>query len=187
MSKSSCTEPKYALQVVKGGFVPADEATLIALKRANLSMNAVVLADIKIPRNPAFYRRAHKFAQVCKDNIEDFHGLTEHSVLKRIQAETGIACEPVTVPADLFWSQISALIRSSIGSSADDALEQIGQLLSRRDATAFQPASLAFGNMPEPEFKATFETFCNYIAERYWPQLTSKEIAALSAFMPEHS
>ncbi|MGX1201119.1 hypothetical protein [Marinobacter sp. MBR-105] len=187
MSKPKTTEPKYALQVVKGGFVPADDETLAALKRTPLKIGSLVLADLQIPRNPMFYRRAHKFAQVCRDNIEAFHGLTEHSILKRLQLETGFACEPVTVPAELFWGEISGLIRAAVGAEADCALEQIGALLKDERVTAFKPASLAFGNMDESEFKAMFEGFCNYIAEKYWPDLTAAEIDALSAFMPEHT
>lgn len=184
MARSTQRE-KIALHVVKGGFVPADEGTLTTLKRTRLKTGDLVLADIDTPRNPAYYRMAHKFAQVCRENIEDFRDLTEHQVLKRLQAYTGIACEPVTMPATVFWSQVSDIVRETMGSEAENALAGIGSLLEGRTVIAYLPRSLAFGEMPESEFKATFEAFCEYVAERYWPGMSRQEVAQFAGFMSD--
>lgn len=174
-----------ALKVVKGGFVPANEATLQLLKQARLKTGSLVLAHMARPRKPAFYRLAHAFARVCKENIEDYEGLSEHEVLKQLQVETGLGCKRVSVPASALWASAACAISDVIGDEALDTLNSVEHLLKGRMITAYAPRSLHFGSMPEDEFRNIFQGFCRHIAHKYWPSLSGEQVAELAHFMPE--
>lgn len=174
-----------ALCVIKGGFVPANEQTRQALRRARLKSGNLVLANIERPRKPGFYRLAHAFARVCRENIEDYESLTEHEVLKQLQLDTGLGCTRISVPASYVWSQAAGAIADAIGDEALATLNQVDELLKGRMVTVTTPKSLNFGAMTEDEFRHIFQGFCRYIAMKHWPSLSGDQVAELAHFMPE--
>jgi|AntRauTorcE11898_2_1112593.scaffolds.fasta_scaffold06399_3 hypothetical protein len=178
-------EHALALRVIKGGFVPANEQTRQALRRARLKTDDLVLANIERPRKPGFYRLAHAFARVCRDNIEEYENLTEHEVLKQIQLDTGLGCKRISVPASYVWSQAAGAITDAIGEDALATLNQVEGLLKGRMVTVTTPKSLNFGAMTEDEFRNIFQGFCRYIAMKHWPSLSDDQVAELAHFMPE--
>lgn len=175
-----------ALRVIKGGFVPANEQTRQILRQARLKKGNLVLANIERPRKPGFYRLAHAFARVCRENIEAFESFTEHEVLKHLQLETGLGCRSISVPASHVWSQAAVAIEDAIGKEALASLNQVEGLLSGRMVSVKQPRSLSFGSMSEDEFRHIFQGFCRYIATKYWPTLSEHQVAELAHLMPEN-
>jgi hypothetical protein len=175
-----------ALRVIKGGFVPANEQTRQALRRARLKEGNLVLANIERPRKPGFYRLAHAFARVCRENIDDFEGLTEHEVLKQLQLDTGLGCRQISVPAAYVWDQAAGAIADAIGDEAMETLNQVEGLLRGRMVSVRSPKSLNFGAMSEDEFRHIFQGFCRHIAFKYWPTLSDQQVAELAHFMPEN-
>jgi len=175
-----------ALRVIKGGFVPANEQTRQALRRARLKEGNLVLANIELPRKPGFYRLAHKFARACRENIDNYESLTEHEVLKQLQLETGLGCRCISVPASYVWAQAASAITDIIGEEALQTLNQVEGLLKGRMVSVKTPKSLNFGSMSENEFRHIFQGFCRYIAKTYWPSLSDRQVAELAHFMPEN-
>ena len=84
---------KIALRVTDKGFVPADRHSAEQMRSRGYSPGDVVFAEIRKPRHPGFHRLAHAFGQLLVDNLNDFAGMDSHKALKRLQLESGIACD----------------------------------------------------------------------------------------------
>jgi len=143
------------LRVVKGALQPADGYTAQRLRAKGYHIGDILSARLSKPRNPGFHRLAHAFGRLVAGNIDDFHGMDAHAVLKRIQWESGIGCEElgVKVPGVGF-----AVIRI--------------------------PKSLSFASMDDGEFRELFRGLARHVAENYWPDLSPEQIEQMAATMP---
>lgn len=175
-----------ALQVVQGGFVPADALSRAILRHSGLGKGNVVVADLKVPRRPAFYRLAHRFGALCRDNIPKFSRLPPHDVLKQLQLESGIGCDVAMVRLGDVWDTLCSELGDQLDDETMDALRQTGAGLEDVEVPARVPRSLAFGEMSEDEFRSVFQGVCGHVAERYWPTLRPEQIARMAAAMPSH-
>lgn len=153
MSKSRET---FLLRVEKGALVPDDRHTQERLRAKGYHFGDVLKATLSKPRNPAFHRLAHVFGQLCADNLDTFHGLDAHSVLKRLQFEADIACERMKMFVKPF-----GLIEVKF------------------------PKSLSFESMDDGEFYETFRKMCNWVSETYWPECTPEAIEDMASAMVE--
>ena len=144
------------MRVVKGGFQPADALAASKLRNRDYSLGDVVFCEIKKPRNPRFHRLAHALGQILVENIEAFEGLDGHSVLKRLQIESGVGCEEVAI-----------------------YVPGVGQCLHRT------PKSLSFESMDETQFNDVIRRLCNHVAKTYWPGMEPQEIERMAEIMPE--
>lgn len=147
---------RIMLRVRKGALVPAFVSEANKLRRRGYHLDDILAADLRKPRNPKFSRLVHAFGKVCAENIEAFHGLDGHTVLKRLQLEGDIGCDEI------------ALNFPGIG-----------------PCTYRVPQSLSFESMEEGQFRQVFQQFCEYVSRRYWPDLTPEQIAAMAEFAPE--
>jgi hypothetical protein len=147
---------RFLLRVVKGGFEPADGFTTKRLKERGYHVGDLLLADLTKARNPGFHRLAHRVGGLCKKNIESFSNLTEHESIKRLQWESGIACD-----------EMSANVPN------------VGMVPIKI------PKSIAFDRMDEGEFQETMKGLCRHICETYWPDLTEEQVQEMAETMPE--
>ena len=145
---------RLMFRVAKGCLVPADGYTLECLRERGYRVGDVLSADLAKPRSPGFWALAHKLGQLCADNIERFHGMDAHRVLKALQLETEVACEIVTTEVEGF-----GVLRS------------------------IKPQSMSFENMDQGAFFGVMKTFCGHVSAKYWPQLSGKQIADMSGCM----
>lgn len=133
-----------------GVIVPADGISTARLRQRRFSVGQEAFMELKSPRNPRFHRLMHAIGGLAAENIDDFHGMSAHSVLKRMQLETGIGCEEVAY--------------------------RIGdQLIPCRI-----PLSLSFQSMDESEFHEVSRGICQGIKDRYWPETTVEEILQMA-------
>jgi hypothetical protein len=141
----------------KAGLVPADGYTLSRLRERKYAVGDVLLADLRKPVNPGFFRLAHRLGQLVAANIEDFAGLNGHQVLKRIQWEARIACDAMEVRVPGIGSRVEVIT----------------------------PRSLSWSDMGDDEFKDVMRQISGYIAKTYWPTLTAEQIEQMAEVMPE--
>ena len=181
-----CKTP-VVLKAVEGGFVPADKASRKVLSSAHVKVGDNVLAMLDAPRNPGFHRLAYKFARVCRHNIDDFAGLSEHDVLKQLQLRTGMGCEQVEIPVGDVWGAISETLISLVGPQALAITAAVEPYMEGETVQVNRPRSLSFGDMSQSEFRLMFSAFCRYVSETYWPTLTDVEVAQLAALMPDEA
>lgn len=175
-----------ALQVVQGGFVPADALSRAILRQSGLGKGNTVIAELDVPRKPGFYRLAHRFGALCRDNISKFSRLPPHDVLKQLQLESGIGCDQATVRLGDIWDTLCAELGDQVGDEALEAFRQLGAGMEEVEVPARIPKSLAFGEMSEGEFRSVFQGICGHVADRYWPTLRPDQIAKLAQAMPSH-
>lgn len=145
---------RIPLRVAKGALIPADSLAASRLRAKGYSLNDVVFAEIKKPRNPKFHRLAHRIGSLVAENIDVFTGMSAHDVLKRLQWEANIGCEEVVVQ------------------------EANGDIRLIR-----WPQSLSFESMDEGEFREVVTAFCRHIAETYWPDLDPEQIEDMADSM----
>lgn len=126
-----------------GALVPANMIDQRLLRERKFNVGREVRAELKQSRNPAFHRLAHALGHLLVDNVDGFEALDAHAALKRVQAESGICCEPLEID-----------------------LGPLGKV------SVHQPRSIAFDEMDEAEFGEFFRGVCNFIDQRYLPGLT---------------
>jgi hypothetical protein len=145
---------KIPLRVEKGMLVPADGLALEKLKAKGYTVGDIVHATLAKPRNPQFHRLAHALGFLVSENIEAFHGLDAHTTLKRLQIESGLACEEIGL-----------------------RMPKVGYVVYR------MPLSMSFQSMNEGEFKELIRGLSRYIAKEYWPDLHPDQIEDMASCM----
>lgn len=141
----------WRLTKLKSGalcLLPADRHTAKEIETWDLSK--VRAGDLRCPRNPKFHRLAHLVGGMASQNLDAFQGMEGHSVLKRLQIESGIACDEMAI--------------------------QIGnQMVIHR-----LPKSLSFASMGEDEFKDLMGGLCQYLCNRYWDGAGPEEVVGMA-------
>lgn len=133
---------------------PADSLAAGRLRARGYRKGDAVFVEVRKPRNPRHHRLAHALGALVSEQVDDFHGLDAHSVLKRLQLESGAGCDEI-------------------------AVRLAGQMVMYRI-----PRSLSFESMDEGEFTETFRRLCDHIAATYWPGLDPEEIENMAQMMP---
>src|SRR5690606_41360265 len=97
------SKERIMLRVTKGALEPADNYSRERLRERGYRVGDVLAADLRKPRNPAFFRLAHAFGKLVADNIEEFSGMDAHSVLKRLQIEANVGCDEMLLNLPVVW------------------------------------------------------------------------------------
>lgn len=130
-----------------GVLVPVDAAARVMMRDKGYRMGDEILAELRKPRNPKFWRLGHALGALLIQNVEEFsHYNNAHAVLKRLQLESGVACDSIAM-------------RGEFG------------ILEHR-----VPLSLAFADMDEGTWRETYKGLCKHIRKRYWPTMTDEEV-----------
>lgn len=140
-----------------GCMVPASKTDRAILREKGIRTGDRIRMPVRKPRNERFNRLVHGLGTLVANQIDGFAGMGAHEVLKRLQAYSGVMCEPVVyqVPG-------------------------IGQL------TRSEPRSLAFDELDEGDFQQFWRGICAYIVRTYWPTLDEHGIESMIDLMPEH-
>jgi len=145
---------KFPLRVIKGGFCPANETIKDDLRERGYHIGDLVFADFTKPRNPGFHRLAHALGRLVTENLDEFTGMTAHSVLKRLQWEANVGCEEMTAQVP----------------GAGTVVIRI-------------PQSLSFESMDEGRFREVYMGMCRHIAATYWKTLDADSVADMAEMM----
>lgn len=146
---------KFSLVVVKGALQPADDYTRERLRAKGYKSGDILSATLSKQRSPGYNRLIHKLGMIVSENIDGFAGMDGHKVLKRLQIESGVACEITAIKAPGY-----------------------GMLEHRT------PLSLSFDSMDQGEFYEAARGLCRHIAETYWPGQTPEQIERMIELMP---
>lgn len=112
--------------------------------------------DLRCPRNPKFNGLAHAVGGLAADNLDAFEGMDHHLVLKRLQIESGTACDEMVI--------------------------QIGdQMVIHR-----LPQSLSFASMDEDKFQGVMYSLCDHLVKTYWPTSNVEEINRMAFEAEKH-
>ena len=150
------TRERILLRVEKGALVPAHEPAREALRARGFKVGDVLLADLAKPRNAGFHRLAHAIGRLVTENVQDFAGQDAHAALKRLQAESGLACDVQSLNLPGFGQCMVTI-----------------------------PRSISFDAMDEGEFRQLVQGLCRFIAQKYWASCTPEEIERMAQAMVE--
>lgn len=139
------------LRVQKGSLVPADSLAEEQIRSRGYTVGQIVQVEIFKLRSQAFNRLAHRIGCLVADNIEAFHGMDAHKALKRLQIESGAACDEIGISIPGFGMCIQKI-----------------------------PRSFSFEAMSEDEYKDSIKKMCDYVSERYWPTISPEKIAEMA-------
>jgi len=142
------------LEVIKGGFRPADACAAAQLRARGYRMGDILAADLSKLRNQKFNRLVHRIGQLVTANIEAFAGLDAHTAIKRLQIEGKVACDEIGISVPGYGMLIQLI-----------------------------PQSLSFESMDEAQYQAAARGICRTIAERYWAGMTEDQIAEMAESM----
>ena len=140
-----------------GCLVPSSRTDRAILREKGLRNGDRVRLPVRKPRNERFNRLVHGLGTLVSRQVDGFAGKSAHEVIKILQADSGVMCEPVVY-------QIAGL----------------GQL------TRSEPRSLAFDEMDEGEFQEFWRGICDHLVRTYWPTMDEHAIESMIELMPEH-
>lgn len=143
---------KILMQVAKGKLVPADGLAEQQLREKGFQLGDQVNVQISKARNHGYHRLAHAFGQLVVENIDGFEELDGHSVIKRLQLETGLECDEMRIQTPE------------------------GAMLAR------VPRSLSFGAMEQVRFENLMQGLARHVATVYWrDEVDADEVIEMAA------
>lgn len=145
---------KIPLKVVKGGLIPADAYAEQRLREKKYRVGDILAAVLTKSRSYGTHKHAHNIATVCLKNIPEFSGYANaHEVLKRLQIESGSACDEIGVRIEGVWSSYRV------------------------------PRSFSYDSMDEGDFNEAVKVICRYISSEYWPDMEPWQIEVMADLM----
>lgn len=130
-------------------FVPAHAMDRDECRRRKYKRGLVLKGELKQRRDPTNWRRMHALAAWVAQNVDGFEELAAaedwHGVLKRLQAESGVACEPMEL-------DLGALGKHEVK----------------------VPCSLAFDELDETECKRVHQGISQHVVRRYFGELDQR-------------
>jgi hypothetical protein len=175
------SRPVY-LVVARAGDVPKRTGILApltqwderTLRERKLGVGMEVRAELKARRNVKFHRLTHAIGAMCAEQIEAFAGLDGHGALKKLQMDSGVACEVQEMDASLV---IEAILEASKSLLGDKATQMLASVLPEiRTIRVKVPQSIAFDSMEESEFQAAFKGFYEHLRVTYFPTMSEDEV-----------
>jgi hypothetical protein len=138
-----------------GRFAPADMPSRRLCKDRGMKVGHEFVAYLYAPRDPEQWAKAHQLATYLLENLEEFHGLDSHAVLKKLQLDSGHGCE---------------LQEIDLGALGKHCIKV--------------PKTLAFGWMDDTEWTAIYRGMCNYIVTRGWlGEIDADAVVAMQKLM----
>lgn len=135
-----------------GALVPATDADRHQLREKNFKVGQRIRAEVSHPRNERFNRLVHGMGVLITENIDGFIGKRAHDAIKQLQQEAKIYCETESY------------------------------VLHDMEFVRYIPRSLSYDSMDEDEFKDFWHQCCNYLIEKYWPNLDEESLTDMIEF-----
>lgn len=147
---------KIYLRVTPYGLAPADPYAETRLREKKYKVGDVLSAQLSKLRKSGTHKNAHKIGVLMMQSHDDFrYYASAHDVLKRLQLESGAACEEIKI--------------RKLG----------GEWELHR-----YPLSFSFDSLGEAEFDEAVRVICRYIVDVYWPDMSPEEIDLMAERMP---
>ena len=148
---------KIYLRVMQdGSLAPADPYAASRLRDMKYKSGDIVSALLSKLRKYSTYKNAHKIALLMIQSHDDFrYYANAHDALKRLQIESGAACEEIKVR------------------------NRKGEWEHRR-----YPLSFSYDSLGEEVFEEAIKVMCRYLVDVYWPDMEPEDIEIMAERMP---
>lgn len=168
---------------VCGCLVPNSPIDQRVMRERKYRTNDVLRATLHHPRNSKFHRLVHQLGTMVRQNIDGFHHMDSHSVVKQLQRESGVCCDLVTINASPVVTAILAAAESLLGEVPTRMLRAVLPEIQVIDVLT--PQSISYDCMDESDFRMLWDGICGHLIARYWPQLTVEQITEMAELMPQ--
>lgn len=165
------------------GLVPATKSDAERLDKSRLKEHDLVFVDVRKPRNPEFHRLAHRIGMLVVQNVPGFEHLTAHEVLKRLQLESGVACEPIAIRVEAVASRLVNWIDAQLGPGAAKIFRLFFAESEDKTLVVDIPISFSYASMAQGEFHEAVKGLCQYLHAKYLPNLSPAQIAEMAESM----
>jgi hypothetical protein len=114
------------------------------IRERNFKNGDLVRMQVSKATDPHANRTLHALGKMVAANLDAFTGMEAHAVLKRLQVESGVHCEPISV--------------------------RLGDEM----AIVNIPLSLSFDDTDDFEFRACAHGLAKFLVQRYWPTVKAE-------------
>jgi len=181
---------KIALRVIQAKYLHPQARALYPADRYNAGLMVsrgydtgdLLYADLRKLRSRGLNAFLHQVAQLCVENLPEFEGMGAHQALKRLQLESGTACDEIQVDARRYFGEVAhTLAALPDAQQLSAAFQVIGAMIPAGLAcTAKTPRSLSFSTMEEAEFLEVGRAICAHVAKVYWPGKSAEDVEAMA-------
>lgn len=169
---------------VAGCLVPAEWVDNRLMRERKYRTNDHIRATLTNPRNTKFHRLVHQLGTLVRENIDGFEHLDSHSVIKKLQTDSGVYCDPREISASPIVEAILNAAHSLLGEGATRMLSAV--LPEIQTVQILVPRSIAYDCMDEYEFRQFWDGLCKHLITHYWPTLTEEQITEMAELMPQN-
>jgi len=134
-----------------GALVPLTKWDARAMRDRKYSTGSELRAELKKRRNVKFHRLAHAIGALAVEQLPDFHNLSAHDAIKRLQRECGACCEEMQMDLGPVVGTVAVKV----------------------------PRSIAFDEMDESEFQQLVGSIYRHLAAKYWPDMDEEAVEEL--------
>lgn len=166
-----------------GCLVPDGWMNQKVLRERKYRTGDLLRATINHPRNSKFHRLVHQLGTLVRENLPEFEHLNSHAVIKKLQRDSGVCCEPSRIDAAPVVEAILAAAEAVLGEAAARMLAVA--LPAIKDIDLMTPQSISYDCMDESDFRILWDGMCAHLVERYWPQLSVQQITDMAELMPQ--
>jgi hypothetical protein len=130
--------------------VASNEGSREEMKRRKYTEGKRLKAELSVPRNAKFWRKAHVLAELCMKHVDAFDpDKGQHAALKKLQTDANIECDSIR-------------------------FKVLDQVIQYR-----VPRTLAFDSMQEDVFTVVYDTIVEHIKTRYFPEWSDEQMQEL--------
>lgn len=154
-----------------GVLAPRDGLQRRYMRERKYHVGTELQGQLKKARDYQQLKVLHGLGLMCAEQIEGFEMFAKdaHGAIKRLQRESGIACEVRDMAAG---PVVDALLAAAATFAPGDTLEMLHDILGDIDTiTVTEAQSLSYESMDAGHFNEVFTALCNHVLKTYWPQL----------------
>ncbi|MDE2468619.1 MAG: hypothetical protein KGL35_07720 [Bradyrhizobium sp.] len=141
---------------IVGALVPRYGCDKRAMRERGYTTGTEIRAELKKPRNAKFHRLMHALGALLVDQADGLEDLDAHGAIKRLQRETGVQCDEMSIDVP------------GIGSLA-----------------VKMPRSIAFDEMEEGDFSQLWAAIVRHASAKYLHGMTTEAIEEFAEMTAE--
>lgn len=154
-----------------GVLAPRDGLQRRYMRQRKYHVGTELKGDLHKARNYQQLKVMHGLGLLCAEQIEGFEQYQNdaHGAVKRLQRESGIACEVVQMDAGPVIEVVLAAAAVVLTPAAAFTLRELLPTIETISVTEAQ--SISYENMDEGAFSELFNGLCNHVLRTYWKEL----------------
>ncbi len=176
------------LKEAVGVLAPRDGLQRRYVRQRKYHVGTELKGDLHKARNYQQLKVMHGLGLLCAEQIEGFEQYQNdaHGAVKRLQRESGIACEVVQMDAGPVIEAVLAAAAAVLTPAAAFTLRELLPAIATISVTEAQ--SIAYDSLDDGAFNELFVGLCNHVLRTYWKELDEDEgLAKIQKWIGENA